>query len=194
MSTFKFFFTTHKWIGIVAAILVANTTITGFMLLIKKKVAWIQPVEHQGVEPGVLTVSFDQILEAVRQEPEMGVSSWEDVDRIDVRPGKGMAKIRNNHFVEAQVDLTTAEVLAVDFRRSDFIETIHDGSWYGASIHNWVMPLFTVCLLYLACSGVVMWIEPILRKRKRKKRQAAGLPPPARRDKPVGSEAELGTP
>jgi uncharacterized iron-regulated membrane protein len=175
MSTFKFFFTTHKWIGIFAAILVANTTITGFMLLIKKKVEWIQPAEHKGVEPGVLTVTFDQMLEAVKANAEMGVSSWDDVDRIDVRPGKGMAKVRNNHFWEAQVDLRTGEVMSVDFRRSDFIETIHDGSFFGEAVHGWLMPAYTICLLYLAVSGLIMWIEPMLRKRRRKKRQAAAV-------------------
>ena len=43
MSSFKFFWTTHKWTGIVIAILLVMSSITGFLLLIKKDFDWIQP-------------------------------------------------------------------------------------------------------------------------------------------------------
>ena len=43
MSSFKFFWTVHKWTGLIAAAFFACTATTGFLLLIKKKVDWIQP-------------------------------------------------------------------------------------------------------------------------------------------------------
>jgi len=180
MSSFKFFWTTHKWVGIIAAAVFLNMAGTGFLLLIKKKVAWIQPPEQRGAIENSLTVSFDRILESIRRYPELEISSWENVDRMDVRPGKGMVKIRANNFWEAQVDLTTGEVLQVAYRRSDIIEMIHDGSFYGDWAHAWVMPATAICLLYMVFSGVYLWVEPTIRKRRRRIRG----PQPVKRTTP----------
>lgn len=52
------------------------------------------------------------------------------IDRIDVRPDKGIVKISfKNHYVGVQVDGATGVVLKRENRYADFIEQIHDGSW-----------------------------------------------------------------
>jgi uncharacterized iron-regulated membrane protein len=169
LSAFKFFFTTHKWVGIGAAIIILNTSVTGFMLLIKKNVAWIQPPENKGVEPGALSATFDQVLATLRSVPQADVASWEDVDRLDVRPSKGMLKVRCNNGWEVQIDTGTGEALQTAVRRSDLIESIHDGSFYGAALHDWIMPVYAIALIYLAGSGLFMWIEPGIRRRRRRR-------------------------
>jgi len=177
MSSFKFFWTAHKWVGITAAIVLINIASTGLLLLVKKNFAWIQPPEQRGLAENSLTVSFDRILESLRQHPALEISSWEDVDRMDVRPGKGMAKIRASNHWEAQVDLTTGEVLQTAFRRSDIIESIHDGSFYAGWIHAVVMPAVAICLLFLVVSGLYLWIEPTIRKRRRRRLAILGRRP-----------------
>ena len=52
MKSFKLFWTAHKWTGIVLAIVFASTAVTGFLLLVKKEFAWIQPPTNTGT--GVL--------------------------------------------------------------------------------------------------------------------------------------------
>lgn len=51
------------------------------------------------------------------------------IDRIDVRPDKGMVKfIFVEKYLGIQVDCTTGELLHVETRISDLTENIHDGS------------------------------------------------------------------
>lgn len=52
-----------------------------------------------------------------------------DIDRIDFRPEKGIAKIIfKDHYHSLQVDVSTGEILNTEKRWSDLIEHIHDGS------------------------------------------------------------------
>jgi len=173
VSSFKFFWTTHKWVGIIAAIFFATVAVTGFMLLIKKKVDWIQPPSAEGPAPGELHLSLEEILEAVRTMPDVNLQSWDDIDRLDVRPDKGIVKVRGNNRWEVQVDTATGEVLHVAYRRSDLIESIHDGSLFADWIHEWVMPAVSVSLIFMIFSGVYLWLEPKWRRAKRRKRKAA---------------------
>jgi uncharacterized iron-regulated membrane protein len=172
ISNFKLFWNTHKWVGIISAIFILNLAITGFMLLIKKNVAWIQPPEIRGAEPNQFGMSFDDIVEACRQHPELAIQSWEDIDRLDVRPGKGMLKVRANNNWEAQIDITDGRVLKVAYRRSDIIESIHDGSFYADWLHAWVWPAVACCLVFLAFSGFWLWLEPKVRRARRRRAQA----------------------
>jgi uncharacterized iron-regulated membrane protein len=173
VSSFKFFWNAHKCVGIAVALVVLNLAGTGFLLLIKKKVAWIQPPELRGSAANRFGIAFDDIVEACRAHPELEIQSWADINRIDVRPGRGMLKVRANNDWEAQIDVSTGEVLQVAYRRSDLIETIHDGSFYAAWLHDWVWPLVAVCLTFLAFSGFWLWLEPKYRAARRRRRKAA---------------------
>jgi hypothetical protein len=52
-----------------------------------------------------------------------------EVDRIEVRPSKGVLKISfKNAYDGLQIDCTNGKVLLVEKRYSDMIEQIHDGS------------------------------------------------------------------
>jgi hypothetical protein len=98
----------------------------------------------------------------------MNVESWADVNRLDVRPGRGMVKVWLNNGYEVQVDLGSGKVLQVAYRRSDLIESIHDGSFFAG---DWTkLGLFLpagVTLLLLWCSGLRMFWVPFWAKRKR---------------------------
>jgi hypothetical protein len=76
-------------------------------------------------------VPLEDVLTAVRGVPELKVSGWSDINRIDLRPGRGVAKVWLNSGWEAQVDLGTGAVMQVAYRRSDLIESIHDGSFFA---------------------------------------------------------------
>lgn len=173
MKTLKFFWTTHKWAGIILAIIFLNIAVTGVLLLFKKKVDWIQPPTQRGVAENEFAIGFDEIVAICRDHPELGVETWADVDRLDVRPGKGMLKVRAVSGWEAQIDLVTGEVLQVAYRRSDLIESIHDGSFFGDWAYDWVWPVSGVSLVFLAFSGYWIWLEPKYRRSKRKRAREA---------------------
>ena len=67
-----------------------------------------------------------------------------------------------------QVDLGTGEVLQVAYRRSDLIESIHDGSFFGGDWTKLGLFLPTgVTLLLLWFGGIWMFWVPFWAKRKR---------------------------
>ena len=173
MSSFKFFWTTHKWVGIIGAVIFLNIAVTGFILLFKKQSAWVQPPTAKGTMPGELTVSFDDILAAGMTVPEAALRGWADIDRRDVRPDKGVVKIRAMNRWEVQVDTSTGEVVQTMYRRSDLLETIHDGSFFAQWAHDWLWPVVAIALVFLCFSGFWLWLEPKYRKAKRRKRKAA---------------------
>jgi hypothetical protein len=109
------------------------------------------------------------MLEICRGVPQAGIRSWNDVNRIDVRPDKGMLKIWARSNWEVQLDSQTGAVLQVAYRRSDMIEAIHDGSWF----HPWLRLGFFfpagVVLLILWLSGLYLFWLPFGRRRKNRR-------------------------
>ncbi len=165
---YKFFFSAHKWVGVVAAICLINLAGTGFLLLIKKQVAWIQPPECKGSAPERPATTFDAMLASLRRVPEAAVKEWSDVSRVDLKPSSGVVRITCKNRYEVQLDAATSAVLQVAFRRSDFIESIHDGSFFGGPVHAYLMPVVAVALVFLSFSGWYLWLAPFLRRRKRR--------------------------
>ena len=82
------------------------------------------------------------------------------------------AWLMNGH--EVQVDLGTGRVLQTAYRRSDLIETIHDGSFFAG---DWTkLGLFLpsgIVVLLLWLSGLWMWWVPFAAKRAKKAREKA---------------------
>ena len=103
--------------GIVVGFVIAG--ITGFFLQLKKESDWIQPPTQKGTGEDP-TVSFDRILESAKTVPEAGIQGWDDIERLDVRPSKGMVKVRAKNSWEIQVDTETGDVLQVAKRRSEW--------------------------------------------------------------------------
>ena len=118
----------HYWASIVLALPVLVIIGSGLLLQLKKHWNWVQPQEQRGTGTSP-TLDLEGVLASVRGVPGLGVSGWSDVNRLDIRPGRGIAKVWLHSGYEAQVDLGTGRVLQTAYRRSDLIEAIHDGSY-----------------------------------------------------------------
>jgi uncharacterized iron-regulated membrane protein len=91
-----------------------------------------------------------------------------EVDRIDVRPGKGVLKVLfKDKQLEVQLDGATGEVLSVGRRHNDWIEQVHDGSiiddWLG--IPHGIFKVFYnslmgVALIIFTVTGFWLWYGP----------------------------------
>ncbi len=175
MNTLRFFFKTHKWTGVAVSLFLVVTAVTGFLLLLKKEYDWIQPPTQTGAEGSI--EDFITIEEAWRRVEATGHADFrsrDDLDRIDVRPDKRVYKIRSKHnHTEIQMDAVSGAILSTDARTSDWLEEIHDGSWIGKPFHDYVMPLVAICVLFLAFSGLWLWITPMVRRRRRNRKAAA---------------------
>ncbi len=153
----------HRWATPFIAVTFLIVLTTGILLQLKKNLPWVQPptAEASGTIPGV---TFAELLATVRAEPRMQVESWADVNRVDFRPKDGVVKIDALSRWEMQIDVTNGRVLSVAYRRSDLIESIHDGSWFHSSAKLWIFLPSAVILLLLWVTGIVLFIQPWLRK------------------------------
>ena len=166
MSVKKLNRTIHRWAGIVTAIPVIIILVTGILLLLKKDVAWIQPPSQKGLSQE-LKLSFEQVLDIVSKVPNVNLKSWKDINRLDVRPKKGLIKVRGNNDWEVQLDSKTGEVLQVAERRSDFIESIHDGSYFHDYVKLGVFLPVAILLLALWGTGLYLFLLPYMGKKKK---------------------------
>lgn len=149
----------HRWLALLTAGPFLLVLGSGLLLQVKKQVPWVQPptAKGGGQEPAV---GFEAFLAAARSVPEAGVSGWADVDRLDYRPRDGVAKVQCKSRWEVQVDAHTGEVRQVAYRRSDLIESLHDGSWFGNAAKLYVFLPAAVGVLGLWLTGVYLWVLP----------------------------------
>ena len=146
--------------------------VTSILLAWKKKVELLPPTLETKVENGTWLLPSEIVAIGGQEMVKLGEDS--EVDRIDIRPDKGTAKVTfKKHFTEVQVDGYSGEVLSIATRHSDWIEKVHDGSivdFYttgdeGAKLTY--STLVSIGLILLACSGFYLWYYPkLLRKMK----------------------------
>jgi len=158
----------HRTAAIITALPFLVILLTGFLLQMRGEYEWVQPPTQEG-QKGDPTVSFEAILSAAKGVPEAGVATWADVERIDVRPNEGIAKVICKNRVEVQVDLRTGKVLQTAPRRSDLIASIHNGSFFHEAAEEFVFVPTAVILLVLWTTGLYLWVLPLAIKFRRKK-------------------------
>ena len=84
---------------------------SGILLQLKKQSNWIQPnIEITSSSKPVMLQSY---LDAAISVKEANILSWDDIDRIDIRPDKGIAKIKSKNNWEIQIDIETSEYTQV---------------------------------------------------------------------------------
>ncbi|HEY0157071.1 MAG TPA: PepSY domain-containing protein [Thermoanaerobaculia bacterium] len=164
----------HYWATVFVALPVLVVICSGLLLQMKKHFDWVQPEEKRGTGTAP-AVGLEQILASAKSGSGLEVRGWEDVNRIDVRPSKGMAKVWLQSGWEVQVDLGTGRVLQTAYRRSDLIESIHDGSVFGG---EWTkLGIFFpagIVMLVMWLTGLWMFLVPLAAKRRRRKQQRLG--------------------
>lgn len=156
----------HYWASIFVALPFLVVVTTGLLLQLKKQMAWIQPPEQRGTgtEP---VLALPAVLAITRGVVDAGIASWADVKRIDVRPERGLLKVTSVSDWEIQIDAATGAVLHSARRRSDLIESLHDGSFFGQVVKLGVfLPVATV-MLFMWLTGIYLFVLPFLVKRRR---------------------------
>lgn len=161
----------HRWTGATLFVLFVFISISGLLLGWKKHSGGMLLARtEQGTSTNLASwVPFDSIqTRAIHYLQEYDPTLSTEIDRMDVRPSKGVVKVRfKGHFTAVQIDGATGELLTMESRRSDFIENIHDGSviddWLG--IPNGYFKLFyttiaSLALLLFTITGFWLWYGP----------------------------------
>jgi uncharacterized iron-regulated membrane protein len=161
----------HYWGSLFVVPPILIVIVTGILLQLRKQIPWVQPPEQRG-QSKTPALSFAQILEKCRERPETGIQTWEDINRLDVRPGRGITKVWAKSDWEIQLDTQTGDILQVAYRRSDWIESIHEGSWFGESVKWLIFFPAALVLLILWLSGLYLFWMPLIVKWRRRKAAA----------------------
>ena len=164
----RLFRSIHRWVSIPLLVFMFLIGTTGLLLGWKKQTALLPLTASGTVQAPAAWISFSQVMEVAEKYAADELQIEAEIDRIDVRPDDGVAKVLFNEvFWEVQVDLSTGQVLSANQRNSDIIEKIHDGSivdWAG----NWGSDTFKLTyttlvslgLMVLSLSGFYLWYNP----------------------------------
>ena len=162
----------HRWGAIGVALPFLVVICSGILLQLKKQIAWVQPTELKRPSPES-RLSLPQILQIAATVPHAGISEWAHIDRIDVRPSKGILKVIGNHRWELQIELATGVVLQTAYRRSDLIEQLHDGSFFHDNVKLFVFLPVAVAVLGLWITGIYLWLLPYMARRENAEKRKA---------------------
>ena len=156
----------HRWGALLTAVPLLLVIVTGLLLQVKKEAAWIQPPTLRGSvkEP---RVQWPAVLQVCREAPQAGIQSWEDISRLDVQPAKGIIKVQAKNHWELQLDLADGKLLSSNYRRSDWIEQLHDGSFFGDWAKLWLFLPNGLVLLGLWLTGAYLWYLPFYAKQRK---------------------------
>lgn len=167
----------HRTTGVFLFVFYFIIAITGFLLGIKKHSGGLLlPKTQTGSSTKLVDfIPLDSLQNNAQKEITLFLkeSKPSQIDRIDIRPEKGMVKFTfQSNFYEVQLDGATGSLLQIDLRRSDIIEKIHDGSIvdYYLGIKSGVFKLIytsilSMALLLFVITGFWLWYGP---KRMRK--------------------------
>lgn len=161
----------HKWLGIPLIIFFLLIGITSILLAWKKKAELLPPTGETTSELRKNWISPAEMV-SVAEEEMRKIGESTEVDRIDIRPDKGVAKVTfKTHFTEVQLDGFSGKVISIETRHSDWIEKVHDGSivdFYlgGDEAAKLTYSTLTSLGLILMCiSGFYLWYYPKLIRR-----------------------------
>jgi uncharacterized iron-regulated membrane protein len=170
----------HRWIGVVASLFLIVLAFTGFLLAVKKRFAWIQPLAQKGQKVVSMheVASIGQVAEAVFKLGIPELKEHEDFYRFELHADKSIFKVMSKEgYHEVQVDAKTARVLSVAKRNDNLIESIHDLSYVSDVLHDWGLPSVAMGLFLLGTTGIYMFSVPVVRRWRFRRKQAASPKP-----------------
>ncbi|MCE9539542.1 MAG: PepSY domain-containing protein [Bacteroidetes bacterium] len=173
----------HKKIAIVLFAFFLIISITGLLLGWKKNsFGLILPAASKGISSDLKTwLPLDSLQTIAIKTLHDSISPVlsDELERIDARPQKGMLKfVFADDYWEVQLDGTNGNVLQINRRRSDIIESIHDGTILDVLFNTKndqlklsYTSIMGLALLLLTISGFWLWYGPKkLRKQKQKRK------------------------
>jgi hypothetical protein len=168
----------HRKIAVLLFIFFFVISITGFLLGWKKDTGLLAPTQKgkSSLQASWLPVDSLSKLAFGFLRDSVSAELSTELDRIDIRPEKGIAKyVFKDHYWGLQLDCTTGGLLLIEKRSSDFIEDLHDGSILdsvfgsgGEGIKVGYSTIMSISLLMLTLTGIWLWYGPkVLRKSKK---------------------------
>lgn len=163
----------HHWGSLFIMLQMGLIISAGLLLQLKKEIDWVQPPTLRGGAPDAVPAqSMEELFAAAKNVDALALTDWRDISRVDFKPGKGIVKFVATNNWEAQIDTSTGEVLQIAFRRSDIIESIHDGSFFADWVKLYVFFPSALILLTLWGTGVYLFFLPHVKQWQKASKEA----------------------
>lgn len=160
----------HRKLALALFIFFLLISVTGILLGAKKHWGILAPTQKGlSADPrnwlpldSLHRMANSYLVDSVKEELST------ELDRIDVRPSKGIAKfVYKDHYWGLQLDCTNGALLLIEKRNSDFLEDLHDGSILDdligtgdEEIKLGYTIIMGLSLLLLILSGLWLWYGP----------------------------------
>jgi hypothetical protein len=158
-TTARWMFHGHLWLGVVTTALVLVISITGVLLNHKRTLDLMPDVPNSASAPLDQALSLGELVQ--RASVAAPAAAAAGVDRLDVRPGDVIIKVRFDDVAvtEATLDIHSGSVLHIGERNDVFLEKLHSGEIFGA---GWVLlsDFGAIALILLIITGYWLWLFP----------------------------------
>ncbi|MEL7491976.1 MAG: PepSY domain-containing protein [Pseudomonadota bacterium] len=159
----------HHWGSLIIMAQMGLVIGAGLVLSLKKEIDWIQPPTIKGeARDAIPSQSIEDLFEIAKSDARLALSDWRDLSRVDIKPGKGVVKFVSANNWEMQIDTETGAILQVAFRRSDIIESLHDGSFFADWVKLYIFFPSGVILMVLWGTGIYLFFLPHLKRARRR--------------------------
>jgi uncharacterized iron-regulated membrane protein len=158
----------HKWVAIPMLLFMLLMGATGVLLGLKKPLELLPPTEKGESKYADQWLSINELMEVAKKEIGKVADPTLEIDRMDIRPDKGIVKIIfKDSFQEIQLDMSSGGLVSTGIRHSDWIEKLHDGSildflgkWKNEPSKQIYSTIIGLALILLSISGFYLWINP----------------------------------
>lgn len=134
--------------------------VTGILLNHKRPLGLMPDVPHEPSGAFEQSLPLAELARRAEAAVDPAVAAA-GIDRMDVRPGDGLIKVRfdDPKVLEVTLDLHSGRVLDVGERNDVFLEKLHSGEIFG---DGWVLlsDFSAVAVLILLVSGYWLWLYP----------------------------------
>ncbi len=168
----------HRFTASFLSIALFIVAVSGILLGWKKNSnGYLHPVSYEGTTTDLSKwLPLDSLnaiaVSTLHETGRKGLSA--ELDRIDIRPDKGMVKfVFAHHYNGIQLDGATGKVLYIENRRSDLVEDIHDMSvidrllGIDGEVFKLIYTTFTgLSLLVFTVTGIWLRYRPKRLKRE----------------------------
>ena len=161
----RFAFYAHLWVGVVFTVALLSISITGILLNHKRALGLMPDVKNTSTS--LFTNALPLAELAIRARAAAGpVIGNTEVDRMDVRPDKGLVKVRftDPASTEVTLDVFSGKSLHVGRRGDVFLEKLHSGETFGSN-GILISDAAAIALTILLLSGYWLWLVPRWRNR-----------------------------
>ena len=158
-------FYAHLWVGVVFTVALLSISITGILLNHKRGLGLMPDVSNTAT---ALFTNAQPLAELALKARSAGgaVVGNTEIDRMDVRPGDGLVKVRFSDpaSTEVTLDIYSGKTLHVGRRGDVFLERLHSGETFGKR-GVLLSDAAAVALTLLLISGYWLWLVPRWRNR-----------------------------